>query len=263
MFDFSKILIPCLAALGTLGVFACKEHKEQGRYTNISDLAEKRLCVVEGTIYGEQLNNYYPKALKVSLADMNKQVEALKRGDCEGAVLDASKAPGIVAKHPEVAILQDTISEWTTRIAFGFPIGRNTGRLLCSHWIDSNHTLIDSLVQGWSKSPSTMPIPPRPSEGKLLRFGTSGTTAPTAILRGDTLVGQDIDLFYRFAAANGIAVEVVPMAFKNLIPALESGKVDAIGANITVTTSRSDRVAFTSPYKHEPVAVLVQKQALK
>jgi hypothetical protein len=176
--------------------------------------------------------------------------------------LDASKAPGIVASYPEVGILQDSISEWTTKIAFGFPVGQHTGRVRCGKWIEENLPLIDSLVQGWSRSPATMPMPPRPTQGKegrVLRFGTTGNTAPTAFLRDSVLVGQDVDLFYRYASAIGFTVEPVFMPFRDLIPALQSGKVDAIGANITITESRAAKIAFTVPYKHEPVAVLVRR----
>ncbi|MDD8047297.1 MAG: transporter substrate-binding domain-containing protein [Verrucomicrobiota bacterium] len=49
------------------------------------------------------------------------------------------------------------------------------------------------------------------------------------------------------------------MEFGGMIPALISGKVDIIGACITITPERAERVLFSEPYYTGGIAALVRE----
>lgn len=61
-------------------------------------------------------------------------------------------------------------------------------------------------------------------------------------------VGYDIDYGNALATALGVKVEYVPVDAAARVSALESGKVDIILANFTVTPERKEKVDYSYPY---------------
>ena len=84
--------------------------------------------------------------------------------------------------------------------------------------------------------------------GKLV-VGTSGSMPLMSekLMTGE-LVGFDIDMSKALAETMGVKIEFKTMPFDQLIPALESGKVDVVMSNMTMTVERNMRVAFAGPY---------------
>ncbi|WP_041795920.1 ABC transporter substrate-binding protein [Pararhodospirillum photometricum] len=62
------------------------------------------------------------------------------------------------------------------------------------------------------------------------------------------LVGYDIDFAKAFADKLGVKLELVPTNPANRIPLLQSGKVDLIVADITITPERAQVIDFSTPY---------------
>ena len=92
--------------------------------------------------------------------------------------------------------------------------------------------------------PSPMPAVETGSNG-VLKFGTSAITEPFSFVDGSQrVVGIDIELAALIAKKMNKQLEVVNMEFGSMIPALAAGKVDMIGACITITESRSKKVLF-------------------
>ncbi len=84
--------------------------------------------------------------------------------------------------------------------------------------------------------------------GKLV-LGTSGTMPLMSekTLTGD-VIGYDIDMANALAESMGVELVTKVIPFDQLIPALESGKVDIVLSNMTMTVDRNMRVAFAGPY---------------
>ena len=62
------------------------------------------------------------------------------------------------------------------------------------------------------------------------------------------IVGYDIDFAKAIADKIGVKLELVPTNPANRIPLLQSGKVDLIVADITITPERAKVVDFSTPY---------------
>ena len=70
---------------------------------------------------------------------------------------------------------------------------------------------------------------------------------------------QHQEILEHFAATRGLTVELVPIEhFRDMIPALESGKGDVLLANLTVTEARKQRIAFTVPITHVREQLIVR-----
>jgi ABC-type amino acid transport substrate-binding protein len=64
------------------------------------------------------------------------------------------------------------------------------------------------------------------------------------------------------AAALGVKLDVHPMLFKDLIPALEKGEVDVVLSSMTITVERNTRAAFVGPYFISGKAFLTKKATI-
>lgn len=56
-------------------------------------------------------------------------------------------------------------------------------------------------------------------------------------------------------------LKIVPMEFSGLIPALKSGTIDAVISSMTDTEERRQSIAFSDPYAHIGLALLVSKNS--
>lgn len=106
----------------------------------------------------------------------------------------------------------------------------------------------------------------------VLRVGMSGDLPPlTATTKNGDLIGMDVDLAELIASNLDVELKLVKMPFKDLLPALESKKIDMIISSITITMARNRKVAFVGPYyasgkgiltKIDKIAIFQQKDAL-
>jgi polar amino acid transport system substrate-binding protein len=83
----------------------------------------------------------------------------------------------------------------------------------------------------------------------VLVVGTTGQQPPmNATTKKGDLIGLDVDLANAMAASLGVEVKFKTMAFADLLPALEDGRIDMVISGMTATPSRNKRVAFVGPY---------------
>ena len=92
-----------------------------------------------------------------------------------------------------------------------------------------------------------------------LRVGSDLDNAPFAFVDGSgSARGRDVEMMQELAARLGRELVWVRMPFADLLPAVEEGAVDAVCATMGITPERAERVAFTRPYYHTAIAVVVR-----
>jgi polar amino acid transport system substrate-binding protein len=95
---------------------------------------------------------------------------------------------------------------------------------------------------------------------KELVVGTSADLPPMTFKAKDgTPKGLDADLSQFIARAMNVKLRVAVMPFNELIPALESGKIDMILSCMTITSERNLRVAYVGPYFMSGQSILTTK----
>jgi polar amino acid transport system substrate-binding protein len=73
------------------------------------------------------------------------------------------------------------------------------------------------------------------------------------------LSGVAVDLTRAVSKQIGVPIEYQPMVFADLIPAVDTGRIDIIATNMAITSEREQKVDFTSPYYNAlPEALVVQ-----
>ncbi|MFD1910683.1 amino acid ABC transporter substrate-binding protein [Halodurantibacterium flavum] len=98
-----------------------------------------------------------------------------------------------------------------------------------------------------------------PATAETIRVGMSGGYFPFTFVRQDTLQGFEVDLMTALAERTGDTVEFTTMSFSGLIGALESGRIDTIANQITITPDRAARFAFSQPYVYDGAQVVVTR----
>lgn len=100
------------------------------------------------------------------------------------------------------------------------------------------------------------------AEGGVLIVGTEAGFPPYEYMSGDVVIGTDIDIAARIAAELGMELDVENMNFDGLIPALQSGKIDAIAAGMTISEERMVNVDFSDPYVDASQVVVIRQESV-
>jgi polar amino acid transport system substrate-binding protein len=120
----------------------------------------------------------------------------------------------------------------------------------------------EDMIKRWfpdKGSPAPMPDIPLTGANGILRFGTAAVTEPMAFVDADRrVVGFDIEFARRVARRLGRQLEITDMEFGGMLPALISGKVDMIGAGLSITEERAKKILYSDSYYPSGIAVLVR-----
>jgi ABC-type amino acid transport substrate-binding protein len=87
-----------------------------------------------------------------------------------------------------------------------------------------------------------------PALAQTLRVGLAPEQPPLVFRDGERIVGLEADNALAVGEITGRRVQLVTMAFAELLPALEQGRIDVIMSGMSVTAERAARVQFLEPY---------------
>jgi len=110
------------------------------------------------------------------------------------------------------------------------------------------------------ESTKVSPVLDRIVAKKELVVGTAASMPPLNMTTKDgQIVGMEMDLARFFADGMGVKLNLKPMHFNDLLPALEAGQVDMILSSMTITPGRNLKVAFVGPYFASGKSILTKK----
>lgn len=125
--------------------------------------------------------------------------------------------------------------------------------------------LVFALLLVFTSLATAGPVVDRIMKNKEVVIGTAADYPPfNAKAKDGRFMGLDIDLGTMIAGSINVKPRFVQMPFSELIPAIESGKIDMIISAMTILPERNVRVAFVGPYFITGQSIIVSKQtALK
>ena len=97
------------------------------------------------------------------------------------------------------------------------------------------------------------------SAAQTLTMATEATFPPYEFLRGQEVVGIDVELSRAVAQRLGLPFAVANMDFDSVIPAVISGKAQLAASGITITEDRKKNVDFSTPYVTTGIVVIYPK----
>ncbi len=96
------------------------------------------------------------------------------------------------------------------------------------------------------------------AQAETLDVGMSGGYFPFTFVKLDELQGFEVDFINALAEETGDEVNFVTMSFSGLVGALESGRIDTIANQITITPEREAKFVFSQPYVFDGAQVVVK-----
>lgn len=97
-------------------------------------------------------------------------------------------------------------------------------------------------------------------EKDVYQVGIDTTYPPFEYEENGEYKGIDIDLINAIAENQGFDIELVPMDFKGIIPALQAGQLDVAIAGMSITDDRKKIVDFSEPYFDAGITLIVNKE---
>ncbi|HEU5038739.1 MAG TPA: ABC transporter substrate-binding protein/permease [Nocardioides sp.] len=96
---------------------------------------------------------------------------------------------------------------------------------------------------------------------RVVRVGTEGVYPPFSYRDPDTneLTGFDIEVVEAVAEEAGWDLTFVEAPFDSLFPALDSGRIDVIANQVTITGERKARYLFSTPYTYSHGVIVTAK----
>ena len=233
------------------------------KITRLDQLEGKEIAVPTGTIADKLVLSRLPKAKFKYFNSVMDAAMAVSSGKVDAAAYDEPILRNLAAKNGGLAVLPEMVT--TDQYGFAVRLDRPDLKQAADSVIAElrkNGTYNEMLARWLPKSgaPAAMPELPAAGGKGVLTFGTAAVTEPFSFIDGSrNVVGFDIEIARRIAQRLGLKLEVVNMDFGGMIPALAAGKVDMIGACITLTDERAKKVLFTEPYYTGGIAALVKE----
>jgi len=110
---------------------------------------------------------------------------------------------------------------------------------------------------------SASPVIDRILQRGELTVGMAGNMPPLNMTTKEgELIGYEVDLADAMANAMGVRAKLSVIPFAELLPALQSGKIDLILSNMTITPGRNLKAAFVGPYFISGKAFLTKKKTI-
>jgi polar amino acid transport system substrate-binding protein len=250
------LLVLTLAALAATG---CGSKP----ITDLGQLEGKQFAVPSGTVADKLVQSKFPEAKFKYYDTALDACLAVKDGKADAAAYDQPILKNIAAKYDGLTVL----SEMITTDNYGFAVALDKPDLKAAidqvvQELKDNGTYAD-MTKRWlpdKGDPAAMPVIKLGGTNGVLKFGTAAVTEPFSFLDASkNVVGFDVELATHVAQKLGMSLQVVNMDFGQMIPALQAGQVDMIGACITITAERAKLVLFSAPYYRGGIAALVRK----
>lgn len=245
-----------------LATLSAAEAGEREKISDISQLNGKEFAVPTGTVADKLVLSKIPDAKFKYFNSILDACMAVKGGKADAAAYDEPILKNIAARNSGMAVLPQMI----TRDNYGFAVRLEDGELkrVIDDVVDElkSSGRYASMLKRWlpdQGEPKPMPEMEAGSDG-VFRFGTSAITEPFSFVDGSQrIVGLDIEIASLVAQKLNKKLEIVNMDFGAMIPALMARKVDMIGACITITEERAQKVLFSEPYYIGGIAALVKE----
>ncbi|WP_066255395.1 transporter substrate-binding domain-containing protein [Neobacillus drentensis] len=94
---------------------------------------------------------------------------------------------------------------------------------------------------------------------KVYKVGVDTTYPPFEFKEGNDYKGIDIELINAIAKNQGFKIELTPMDFGGIIPAMQANQLDVAIAGMSITDERKKVVDFSTPYFDAGLTVVVKK----
>ena len=254
---------------------------------SIADLAGAKIAAQTGTFHADALEQI-PNVQASTYPEFSDLLTALKSGAIDGYVAEEPTAFSVCASNDDLTYLpfKNNDTGFTATAAdVGIAIGLKKGNTLR----DQINTVLAEITDE-QRSELMEQIVTLASGGTVTEFavhcdapatttgtlkigmecayepynwtdteGTSLGAVPISNVPGTYANGYDVQIAQYVANRLGLKLEIYAMEWDSLIPAVNSGAIDAIVAGMSPTAERSEQLDFTDTYYESNLVVIIRK----
>ena len=236
---------------------------EKKSIKSFSDLEHARIGGTTGSVQAMQAAERFPDAEIYYYNNDIDMLSALRAGKIDAYADADAIVRYMMGENPDMAILDEWLKE-------GMKVGAvfqktEEGQALCDEFSEyireiKQNGVYDEILDVWLGSDESKRVVPDlydlPATKGTLRMAADTTIVPFVYIKDGKTVGIDVDTVFRFCKERGYGLEIVPMDFAAIIPAVVTGKVDFAGGGIAYTEERAQSVLY-SEFTYEGGSVIV------
>jgi ABC-type amino acid transport/signal transduction systems, periplasmic component/domain len=236
--------------------------ESRDHYRTFEDLNGKRIGVITGTVFEYVVNNTLDYTRMFNFTDMSEMVQSLRNGELDCIVDDEPILRYIASGADDLTVI-DRLRTDAYALAFNrerHKLRREFDGRIRAMLADKT---IEKIVDAWMKNEGETSPMPEASRDAVLRLGTFPDTPPFVFNDDDgNITGIDVEIVKAICRDLGYGLAITPMDFDSMFDEVQNGSVDVIAACITVTGDREPFVAFSIPYYHGGIAVMVRTDSI-
>ena len=219
-----------------------KETESQHQYTTLSELEDKRIGVATGSVQAIQTRERFPDADLFYYDTSTDMLTALRTGKIDAFAEADALVRYMMGENPDLICLEEYLKGGMQACAI-FPKSEK-GRALCDEFNVFLHQIkesgeYDEIKETWFGPDEEKKTAPDLGTLKgtrgTLRMAADTTMIPFVFIKDGKTVGIDMDTAYRFCKERDYGLEIVPMAFSGILPAVSTGKCDMACGGIAYT----------------------------
>lgn len=256
-----KLIISLIVISVLMFTLAGCSGQEKIKISGIEDLADKTIGVQLGTT-GDELASEIEQA---KVERYNRYVDAitsLKQKKVDALIMDMDTASTYVEVNEDLVILD--VGFDPEQYAIAVEIGDSELLAVVNQVIaemKEDGSLAASLESHQGMQGEAPDFNVGAAGGKLV-VGTEDGFPPYEYLSNGVVIGTDMDIMARVAKELDKELVIENMNFDGLIPALQSGKIDAIAAGMSILEERKVNVDFSDHYVDASQVVVIRKASL-
>ena len=285
------VSIVLAAAILCLALTACgsRQKTDLSKATTIADLKGAVIAGQAGTFHLDVIDQI-EGVEKKSYPDFTDLLNALKSGAIDGYVAEEPTALEVCGKDDTLTYLPFVNNDTgftATDAETGIAVAFQTGSSMVATVNDILVTIPTETRQALMAQMVSLSADPDTQSSEAIALQSSNTDTSNGVFRiamecayapfnwtqttdangavpisgKDNLYasGYDVQVAKYIAAELGMALEVYSYEWDSLIPAVQSGAVDAIIAGISPTAEREEQVDFTDCYYNSNLVVIIKK----
>ena len=263
------VLLACLALLIALVAPQVARAEADGdsadaptpEIATLDELPGKRIGAPTGTTLDILLQEHVDGITDISyFSAYSDMVAALKSGKIDGFVTDEPVAQLLVSRNEGIAILPEPVESDPYAFAFpkNSPLTAKFDRVI--EQLREDGTL-DEIKERWCGSDEDAKVlPPQDWDtpnGRLLA-AVDGTNEPMGYIKDGEYVGYCNEVYLLCCKELGYEAGMQEMNFDAQLAAVQSGKVDIVATNLSITEERKQSMDMTVPLYEGAVTVVVR-----
>ena len=245
-----------LSLLSLLSLAGCVRHAE---IRSAADLDGARVGVLTSMEHRRQLQDALPGSEFLHYEELPSLCLALRSGKIDALVCREPGLDVLLANNPAFTELPFATLPDSVAVAFQLSESEMAGRFNeFLHRIREDGTLAAMEANWFGPQAPRIFYHSHVHEGDPFRVGIDVGQSGLTVMEEGEETGFEPELMRRFADYLGCPVHFVEMTGTGMIPALMSGRVDALVDAITPTPERERSVLFSEPYYRGRLHVVVR-----